>query len=472
MPPVDLYDKLAGSYDMFISWKSRLKREKPFYQSVFKEYGVKRILDTACGTGMHVMAFYDWKYHVTGTDVSAAMIEKSIENSGDRKIDFIQAGFNQSDKIDRMFDAVTCIGNSLPHVLTDEGLFESLESFYNAILPGGILILHSNNYDRILKLKERFMPLAKGRQNKNECLFLRFFDFLDNGLLRLNVVALEQSSGDWSVHPDSSMQRPMTKALLEDALTKTGFDNLRFYGGFPNQPFDETESDNLIIIAQKPHTFVSKPIPEPVKAINSIPIRENNEPILDLAVAAPELLLAAESMYARERVVNMLKKASSYLPDGYKLIIKTAYRPMELQQKMYWDFYQSISDSYPNWPKSQIRREVNKFLAPPDAKHPPGHTTGGAIDLSIVDPSGKELDMVSTIDGGSDDMKMFRTYAKNITPFAAKNRQMLIDIMIKAGFSNYPGEWWHWSYGDSAWAVRVNTEFALYGAVLQCIKDK
>ena len=56
------------------------------------------------------------------------------------------------------------------------------------------------------------------------------------------------------------------------------------------------------------------------------------------------------------------------------------------------------------------------------------------------------------------------TYSKHATPRAAKNRQLLVDVMTSVGFSNYPGEWWHYSYGESAWALRTGAPFAVYGA--------
>jgi len=30
------------------------------------------------------------------------------------------------------------------------------------------------------------------------------------------------------------------------------------------------------------------------------------------------------------------------------------------------------------------------------------------------------------------------------------------------GLTNYLGEWWHWSYGASGWALRVGAKTALY----------
>ena len=42
---------------------------------------------------------------------------------------------------------------------------------------------------------------------------------------------------------------------------------------------------------------------------------------------------------------------------------------------------------------------------------------------------------------------------------------MLIGAMESVGLTNYVGEWWHWSYGDQGWALRVGSPVAYYGAV-------
>lgn len=45
------------------------------------------------------------------------------------------------------------------------------------------------------------------------------------------------------------------------------------------------------------------------------------------------------------------------------------------------------------------------------------------------------------------------------------NRRFFYQVMKNAGFSNYPEEWWHWSYGDQMWATCLGKEFAIYGGV-------
>ena len=53
----------------------------------------------------------------------------------------------------------------------------------------------------------------------------------------------------------------------------------------------------------------------------------------------------------------------------------------------------------------------------------------------------------------------------DISPEARRNRELLRRALSGAGLTNYPGEWWHWSYGEPGWAVRTGQPHALYGAV-------
>jgi D-alanyl-D-alanine dipeptidase len=120
-----------------------------------------------------------------------------------------------------------------------------------------------------------------------------------------------------------------------------------------------------------------------------------------------------------------------------------------------------MQKEHPEWPLSAVRRSCNKFFAPPDAKAPPGHCTGGAVDVGLVDLAGKPLDVSSPFkawDGAY-------THIDGLTPEAHTNRMRLYEAMVRAGFSNCRDEWWHYSYGDSAWAVRVGASTACFGLI-------
>jgi len=48
----------------------------------------------------------------------------------------------------------------------------------------------------------------------------------------------------------------------------------------------------------------------------------------------------------------------------------------------------------------------------------------------------------------------------------------LIAALTGAGFTNYPSEWWHWSFGDRYWAVMQRESHAIYGPVEENMLDE
>ena len=60
--------------------------------------------------------------------------------------------------------------------------------------------------------------------------------------------------------------------------------------------------------------------------------------------------------------------------------------------------------------------------------------------------------------------KRVNTNSDLISQPQMKNRKILYDAMINAGFVNYPLEWWHYSYGDRMWAA--------YSKRTECFYDK
>jgi D-alanyl-D-alanine dipeptidase len=55
------------------------------------------------------------------------------------------------------------------------------------------------------------------------------------------------------------------------------------------------------------------------------------------------------------------------------------------------------------------------------------------------------------------------TNAVGLTSEQRGNRETLVTLMGKAGFMSYPGEWWHYSYGDREWAAYQGLKEAFYG---------
>ncbi|MEK7072657.1 MAG: M15 family metallopeptidase [Patescibacteria group bacterium] len=203
----------------------------------------------------------------------------------------------------------------------------------------------------------------------------------------------------------------------------------------------------------------------------SIKIVECNEPLVDIKKYCPKVVIAIDkkrlslekNFYLRKTMAKMINKATDYLPTGTTFIIRDAWRPQSVQEKIFKGFFARFSKKYPNWKKQRIINEINKYVAPATGKHASGHMTGGAIDLRLI-KNGRKVPM--------NDRSHKLTYqenAKSIQPklpqYLQKNRQLMFDALIKAGLSNYPKEYWHWSYGDIQWARRNKKKIAIYGVI-------
>ncbi len=208
---------------------------------------------------------------------------------------------------------------------------------------------------------------------------------------------------------------------------------------------------------------------EPLTRLRAVPIEDNGEPLVDprnlskrihFAEKHPKFEGMSRTPKVRKRVAEILALAAKSMPDGIDLIIIEGFRPLAQQRFMYEEIKAEFAKKHPEWKKATLHRIANTMSAPPDDRCPPPHTTGGAVDLSLIRVSdGEWLDMTSPFE-------MDETSApgdtKGLTEEAQANRLLLFTALEKTGLTNYLGEWWHWSYGDSGWALRVGADKAIY----------
>jgi len=136
--------------------------------------------------------------------------------------------------------------------LTAEALRDALADFSRLLKRKGGLVIQNRNFEAVLSQQQRMMEPQSWKDDKEEWLFLRFYDFLDNGLIRFNVITLKRSEGGaWTQSWQSAMLKPYRKSELECALVEAGFNNLQFYGGLGGEPFEAESSGNLVIVARK-----------------------------------------------------------------------------------------------------------------------------------------------------------------------------------------------------------------------------
>ncbi|MFA4954531.1 MAG: M15 family metallopeptidase [Patescibacteria group bacterium] len=197
----------------------------------------------------------------------------------------------------------------------------------------------------------------------------------------------------------------------------------------------------------------------------SIPIKENREPLVDLRFFNGKIdIKGAESTLLRESAAHKLLQAMELLPNDFSIRIFECYRSLSVQRRIYEEFLEALKKKHADWEENVLIREASKFVAPPNIEPP--HTTGAAVDLTLIRRNGQEIDMGTVLNADPEECgyRCF-TSAVDISDEAKKNRNVLVSALSECGFVNYPTEWWHWSYGDRYWAFMNNLPFAIYGSI-------
>ena len=228
-----------------------------------------------------------------------------------------------------------------------------------------------------------------------------------------------------------------------------------------------------------------------MKPWNEIPITDNKDQLIKIPeffnFVNPHPYLKLGAPYRnkecvwnlRAEVVNRLVKASNYLKskdNDYSLLIYDSWRPIEVQAYMFEMAFDieckkiginvSFNDRnfYP-----EILKKVEKFWAYPSYQEnsPPPHSTGGALDVTLLNKFGLISNLGSNIDemGESANPDYYKNKNYEEAIIWDRRRNLLRDIMIKFGFVQHPNEWWHFSYGDQLWAWKRNKASALYGKI-------
>ncbi|WP_043262167.1 M15 family metallopeptidase [Streptomyces sp. e14] len=203
--------------------------------------------------------------------------------------------------------------------------------------------------------------------------------------------------------------------------------------------------------------------------VAAIPVRECGERLTDVRTQGdirvdprrqdPDGSFA----YLRQGLLDRLLHAQAQLPDGIALLFVEGYRPPGLQRRYFEEYAAELGRSHPDWSPEHVLGAASRYVSPPEIAP---HSAGAAVDLTLVDERGRELDMGTRLNATPEESDgACYTDAANIGAEARANRRLLADALSAAGLVNYGTEWWHWSWGDRYWALQTGHPTAPYGPV-------
>ena len=139
----------------------------------------------------------------------------------------------------------------------------------------------------------------------------------------------------------------------------------------------------------------------------------------------------------RNTALKLIEVNKELMLRGLRIKIWDAYRPLSAQ-KLMWNVM-----------------PVHNFVADPD-KGGSIHNSGYAVDVTLVDMEGRELEMPSGFDDFSERASRL---SSTMTDAARRNLAILTDVMIRHGFKTIDSEWWH--YYDEDFKERIPLNISL-----------
>jgi zinc D-Ala-D-Ala dipeptidase len=193
--------------------------------------------------------------------------------------------------------------------------------------------------------------------------------------------------------------------------------------------------------------------------VAAVPVRDVDEPLVALDPG-----FGPGKALVRRELATRLRSARAALPSGIGLRVVEGYRPARQQQAIIQRYSAEIRAVRPGIGEPELHILTSRYVAPL-AVAP--HVAGAAVDVTLVDTYGQQLDLGTAIDA-TPEQSGGRCYfaADGISPEARTNRDLLARVLCREGLVNYPTEWWHYSYGDRYWALATGAGAALYGPVL------
>lgn len=175
-----------------------------------------------------------------------------------------------------------------------------------------------------------------------------------------------------------------------------------------------------------------------VNSLNPLP-QENDTTFVKLKDYSPDFVYdmkyATEDNFLKAKVYDcpecflrlktvkaLVLTNKEFMKKGYRIKLFDCYRPLDIQKKM-WAIVPNA-----------------KYVANP-AKGSI-HNRGGAVDITLVDKNGAELDMGTPFDHFG--IEASHNYEK-VSEEVKKNRKLLKSIMTQRYFISFDSEWWHYN---------------------------
>jgi glycine/sarcosine N-methyltransferase len=227
----NFYDELSPYYHLISeNWDTDIENDGKIIASLLRSSeACGAILDCSCGIGTQLIALKQLGYDVEGSDISNDEVVRASQEAKKRNLAI-------NIRVDDMrtlraapqdyYEAVLTIGNSLPHLLSEEEILESFISMKNVINSKGFVLVGVRDYKPILSTRiqstePRFLQDRYGKRIVHQ-----IWDWHDERIYTVHLYITRKINEKWEVKHFVGTYRAITLEEIKSLMEKAGLTNI------------------------------------------------------------------------------------------------------------------------------------------------------------------------------------------------------------------------------------------------------
>ncbi len=238
---MQFYEVLAQYYDQVFPLNKHL------IDFCLKANHGQKVLDLGCATGELALALAGHGLQVSALDLDQQMIQIAKNKAATRQL---AVEFQAADMTSALaqypkdsFNLVSCFGNTLVHLLSEDTIKNLFSDIYNLLSIQGQFVGQLINYDNFPdKLPQ--LPLIE----TEDLVFQRSYQQVDHLLEFQGELTIKDTA---ACYQNSIKIMPLHSERLQELLQEAGFDNITLYN---NCQLDSFSKDNLALYFQAQKT--------------------------------------------------------------------------------------------------------------------------------------------------------------------------------------------------------------------------
>ncbi len=232
----------ARFYELLGNRAGRLEKEGPLLLEALERVPSRQVADVACGLGLHAVWLADrGAASVNAFDLSPEMVRHAQETRPHERVRY--AAGDMREIASGPYGLIICLGNSLSLLSNREDLRRFFSSAWDALLPGGLLIAQTLNYDKPALRRAR-ARVERAETSDGELVAVkRFQPRGDHTVLTIDYhhVAVEVLTDI----TETAVLRHWSPTVLQETAGQVGFKCDGLFGDYEQSPLTEESPDIL-----------------------------------------------------------------------------------------------------------------------------------------------------------------------------------------------------------------------------------